>query len=55
MPKDLRSFIAELESKHPEEVARVKKSISPRYEVTALLTQLEKLKRFPLLFCEKVR
>ena len=54
MPKDLRSFIAELEAKHPEEVARVTKSISPRYEITALLTQLEKTKRFPLLVCEKV-
>ena len=54
MPKDLRSFIAELESKHPEEVARVTKSIAPRYEITALLTQLEKQKRFPLLFCEDV-
>ena len=54
MPKDLRSFIAELESKHPEEVARVTKSIAPRYEITALLTQLEKNKRFPLLFCENV-
>jgi len=54
MPKDLRSFIAELESKYPEEVARVTKPISPRYEITALLTQLEKQKRFPLLVCEKV-
>ena len=54
MPKDLRSFIAELEAKHPEEVARVAKPISPRYEITALLTQLEKAKRFPLLYCEKV-
>ena len=54
MPKDLRSFIAELESKHPEEVARASKAISPRYEITALLTQLEKRKQFPLLYCEKV-
>jgi UbiD family decarboxylase len=54
MAKDLRSFIAELESKYPEEVARVKKPIAPRYEITALLTQLEKHKRFPLLFCENV-
>jgi len=55
MPKDLRSFIAELEARHPEEVARVKKPISPRYEITALLTQLEKRKQFPLLFCEQVQ
>ena len=54
MPKDLRSFIAELEAKYPEEVARVTRSIAPRYEITALLTQLEKQKRFPLLFCENV-
>jgi UbiD family decarboxylase len=54
MPKDLRSFIAELEAKFPEEIARVAKSISPRYEITALLTQLEKSKRFPLLYCENV-
>jgi len=54
MPKDLRNFMIELESKHPDEVARVRKTISPRYEITALLTQLEKQKRFPLLICEKV-
>ena len=54
MAKDLRSFIAELEAKHPEEIARVIQSISPRYEITALLTQLEKAKRFPLLYCEQV-
>ncbi|HEY6997398.1 MAG TPA: UbiD family decarboxylase [Candidatus Binatia bacterium] len=54
MIKDLRSFIAQMESEHPEEIARVTKPISPRYEITALLTQLEKSKRFPLLFCEKV-
>ncbi|MGN6734976.1 MAG: UbiD family decarboxylase [Candidatus Binatia bacterium] len=54
MIKELRSFIAQIESEHPEEIARVTKPISPRYEITALLTQLEKSKRFPLLFCEKV-
>ena len=54
MPKDLRSFIADVESKYPEEVARVTKTISPRYEITALLTQLEKNKRFPVLYCESV-
>jgi len=54
MVKDLRTFIAQVESTHPEEIARVTKPISPRYEITALLTQLERSKRFPLLFCEKV-
>jgi 2,5-furandicarboxylate decarboxylase 1 len=54
MSLDLRHFITQLESKHPEEIARVTKPISPRYEITALLTQLEKQKRFPLLICENV-
>src|SRR5438093_12073634 len=54
MAKDLRSFITALQAAAPEEIARVTKPISPRYEITALLTQLEKSKRFPLLFCEKV-
>jgi 2,5-furandicarboxylate decarboxylase 1 len=55
MTKDLRSFITELETNAPEEIARVSQSISARYEITALLTQLEKRKQFPLLFCEKVQ
>ena len=55
MPKDLWSFIAELEAKSPEEIARVNKPLSPRYEISALLTHLEKIKRFPLLFFEKVK
>ena len=55
MPKDLRSFITELESQFPGEVARVSRPISPRYEITALLTQLERQKRFPLLMCENVQ
>src|SRR5919108_3042191 len=53
-PKDLRSFIAELEAKSPEAIARVKRNLSPRYEISALLTHLERIKRFPLLFFENV-
>ncbi len=53
MAKDLRSFIAELEASSPEDMARVQKPLSPRYEISALLTHLEKAKRFPLLFFEK--
>jgi UbiD family decarboxylase len=54
MTKDLRSFIAELEAKSPGDIARVEKPISPRYEMSALLTHLEKRKRFPLLFFQHV-
>src|SRR5437660_5154312 len=54
MAKDLRGFIAQLEAKSPEGIVRIKKSISPRYEMSALLTHLEKRKRFPLLLFEAV-
>ncbi len=54
MAKDLRSFIAELEATSPEDVARVTKPVSPRYEMSALLTHLERRKRFPLLYFENV-
>jgi UbiD family decarboxylase len=54
MPKDLRAFIAELEANSPEQVARVSRVISPRYEISAVLTQLERRKRLPLLYFEKV-
>jgi len=54
MAKELRAFIAELEGKSPEDVARVKKPVSPRYEMSAILTHLERKKRFPLLYFEKV-
>ena len=50
MPKDLRSFITQLEAKSsPNDIARVTKPISPRYEISALLTHLENIKQFPLL------
>lgn len=54
MAKDLRSFIAELEKRSPGDLARVRKSVSPRYEMSAILTHLEKKKRFPLLYFENV-
>jgi 2,5-furandicarboxylate decarboxylase 1 len=49
MPKDLRSFIAEIDASAPEDLARVTKPLSPRYEMSAILTHLERRKRFPLL------
>ena len=54
MTKSLRTFIAELEIQSPDEIARVKKSISARYEISTVLTQLEKKKRLPLLYFENV-
>lgn len=54
MAKDLRGFISLLADSDPGEIVRVDKPISPHYEITALLTHLEKRKRFPLLIFENV-
>jgi 2,5-furandicarboxylate decarboxylase 1 len=54
MAQDLRGFIADLDANSPEDVARVKKTVSPRYEMSAILTCLERKKRFPLLLFENV-
>jgi 2,5-furandicarboxylate decarboxylase 1 len=54
MPQDLRSFIAQLEKNSPNDIARVTQPIAPRYEISALLTHMERNKEFPLLYCENV-
>ena len=54
MAKDLRGFIAALETQSPEDIVRIKKPISPRYEMSAILTHLEKRKRSPLLCFDNV-
>lgn len=54
MTKDLRTFIADLSAKSPDDIVRITKAISPRYEISAVLTQLEKKKRLPLLYFENV-
>jgi 2,5-furandicarboxylate decarboxylase 1 len=54
MAKDLRGFIAALETQSPEDIVRIKKAISPRYEISAILTHLEKRKRSPLLCFDNV-
>jgi 2,5-furandicarboxylate decarboxylase 1 len=54
MAKDLRGFIAALETQSPEDIVRIKKPISPRYEISAILTHLEKTKRSPLLCFDNV-
>ncbi len=54
MTRSLRTFISQLETQAPDEIARIQKPISPRYEISAVLTQLEKKKRLPLLYFENV-
>jgi len=54
MEKDLRSFLKQLETLGPEEWVRINKKISPKYESTAILFQLENAGRYPAVFFENL-
>jgi 2,5-furandicarboxylate decarboxylase 1 len=55
MAKDLRTFLRDLERQMPEDVVRIKKEISPRFEITAIQQHLENEDRYPLLIFENVK
>lgn len=55
MPKDLRGFLADYERENPREFCRIKKEVDPKYEVAAILTKLEAIRKLPILFYEKVK
>jgi UbiD family decarboxylase len=52
--KDLHSFLEEYERAFPDEVIHVEQEISSRHEVTALVTHLEKQRKFPVLIFHRV-
>ncbi len=54
MVKDLRSFLKEYEANYPDDVIHIEKEVNGRHEITALVEQLEKLGKFPLLFFHNV-
>ena len=50
MPKDLRQFINLLKEQYPEDIVEVSRPVGPhRFEVTAILEQLDKAKRYPVV------
>jgi len=49
MPKDLRSFLTQMESTEPDHVVHIRESINPKFEVTALLQVLEDEGRYPIV------
>jgi 2,5-furandicarboxylate decarboxylase 1 len=55
MNKDLSMFIEHLERDMPSNVIRIKKEVSPEFEIPAILQQIESRKRQPVLIFEKVR
>ena len=55
MNKGLRDFIEQLERDMPSHVIRVKKEVSPEFEIPAILQHVESRKKKPVLIFEKVR
>jgi 2,5-furandicarboxylate decarboxylase 1 len=55
MAKDLSSFIADYEKEYPDEVVHIDKEIHSRWEATALVEKLEKLRKFPIVIFDNVR
>lgn len=52
MVKNLRTFLQDLEEKYPENIVRIKREVSCKYEVTAIQTKLSKVEKFPVLVFE---
>lgn len=54
-PKSLRSFLQEVEQKLPNEFIRVRREVTPRFEITAIVEKLESIGQYPILYFEKVK
>src|SRR5207244_458306 len=54
MPKDLRSFIAEVVERRPDDVKRIDEEVEPKFGVTAVAAALERRGQYPALFFSSV-
>ncbi len=55
MPKDLRSFIRQLQAEAPEELVVIEREVDPRFEASAILQHLENEDRFPAVLFENAK
>src|ERR1044071_8393097 len=54
VPKDLRTFVRELEETLPDELVRITAEVNPaNYDVTAIIKHLDAMKKFPVLIFER--
>ncbi|MBI4318221.1 MAG: UbiD family decarboxylase [Chloroflexi bacterium] len=54
MPKDLRTYLAEYEEKHPGQLVRVGTEISCQHEVSVIVQKLEEAQKYPILMFDNV-
>ncbi len=55
MKKDLRSFLKSVEEQTPEQVVRIRKAVSPKWELSAVQKRLEADGRLPILVFENLQ
>ena len=55
MNKNLQTFMEQLEKNMPGQVIRVTETVSPRFEIPAILHKIEALKKHPVILFERVR
>jgi 2,5-furandicarboxylate decarboxylase 1 len=53
MPKDLRTYLAELEQNYPETILRIREPLRVAYEITALQRKLDSLRKYPVIIVER--
>jgi 2,5-furandicarboxylate decarboxylase 1 len=55
MDQDLRSSLEKFEQLFPLEVLRIDRELNPEYEPTAVIMELERDGRYPVVFFENIR
>ena len=53
--KDLRSFLADVKARYPEELITVERDVDLRFEISALLVKLDRAHKFPVTMFTKLR
>ncbi|HEY3209988.1 MAG TPA: UbiD family decarboxylase [Actinomycetota bacterium] len=55
MAKDLRTFLARLEQRAPDELVRVTRPVDPKFELPGVVRRLQSNSRYPLIMFENVK
>jgi 2,5-furandicarboxylate decarboxylase 1 len=53
MAKDLRTYLTDLEAKHPECILRIQKPMRVAYEISALQRKLDSMRKYPVMIVER--
>jgi len=55
MPKDLRTFIAQVEEAFPQSYLKTEREVDPRLELTGVLRKFQDQNQFPMVLFENVK